>query len=481
MVNTKKVKKLENNRDMPNSQSLKKQKENQNPVNSQVSGSSMAAASSVSNIPLPPDPKRNGSGSDQSRYHTFAGSAQTSSGRNFSEEFPAYLVIEAVNTEVNLNELSMVKRSRELITFCGEPRKVSRSSKKAMQIACVDGLQSKKLLTMKTFAGHQVTVTPHRFLNESKGVVSHFELISCTEDEIREETSHLGVTYVKRLFKKVDGTFVPSSSVVLTFNTPHTPSNIKIGWVNLQIRPYIELPRRCRNCQRFGHGKNTCKQHQVCPRCSGPHNNDNLTCQNQPLCNNCGGPHGAYAPTCPKYKYEAEVLSVRSSQKLSFPDARALVEASGMFPAVSYAQRTQNGIQQNTARGPQAAHSSKWTKKKDNYGNAKKQSGDINPSKRPRESDDDGSPSQNTSRPSTKYRTNFNLNEGVTFDNTTRAVMNSNLIAISTASNSADKREQTSHENMIAKTPKGINRSRSLSRQRNNSKSSNHSTSSLQQ
>ena len=323
MVNTNKGKKSENNRDGPNSKSLdKRNKKNQNSANPQASGLSMANMS-VSDIPLPPNPRRNGNGADQSLYHTFAGPTQNPRSGNFSEECPAYLVIEAVNTEVNLNEISMVKRSRELKAFCGEPKKVSRSSKKAMQIACVDGSQSRKLLTMKTFAENQVTVTSHRFLNESKGVVSHFELISCTEEEIKEETFPLGVTYVKRLFKKVDGTFISSSSVVLTFNTPNTPTSIKIGWVTLQIHPYIELPRRCRKCQRFGHGKNNCKQHQVCPRCSGPHNNDNFTCQNQPLCNNCGGPHGAYASSCPKYKFEAEVLSVRSSQKLSFPDARA--------------------------------------------------------------------------------------------------------------------------------------------------------------
>ena len=400
----------EKKREKPKNKSLNKQyKENSKSTSAQVSGST-AANVAVADIPLPPG--RRGNGMDQTRYHTL-GSAQSSGGRAFSVEYPAYLVIEAVNKEANLNEISMVKRSRELKTVCGEPKRVSRATKKAMQIDCIDGIQSKKLLAMKTFAGNQVTVTPHRSLNESKGVVSHFELVTCTDEEIKEEAAPFGVTYAKRLFKKVDGTFVPSSSVVLTFNTPHPPTSIKIGWVNLLVRPYKELPRRCRKCQSYGHGKNNCKHKQVCPRCSGLHNNDDFTYTNQPLCNNCGGPHGAYAPSCPRYKYEAEVLSVRSTQKLSFPDARAQVETSGMFPGVSYAHRTKTGNEQGATGNSQTASLSGMTKENQNPG-------EYNSSKRPRESDDDGSPNHITSRPSAKYR---NSTMGAT------TVTNTNLIS----------------------------------------------------
>ena len=476
MVNTNKEKKSENNREAPKTKGFSKK----NSMNNKNSGSSKLDLK-VSEIPLPSSPRRDRGRHDQSRYVPLTGHAHSSEDRNFSEECPAYLVIEAVNKEVNLNEISMVKRNRELNSFCGKPKRVSRASKKAMQIDCIDGLQSRKLLTMKTFVGTQVTVTPHRFLNESKGVVSNFELINCTENEIQEDTAPFGVTYVKRLFKKVDSTFVPSSSVVLTFNTPHPPSNITIGWVDLQVRPYKELPRRCRNCQRFGHGRNNCKQQQVCPRCSGPHNNDNFTCSNQPLCSNCGGPHGAYASTCPKYRFEAEVLSVRSSQKLSFPDARALVEASGKFPAVSYAQRLTNGSGQSTAGGSsnQAAAPSELASTR-NF--TSKQHRGSN-SKRPRESDDDSSPNHNINRPLAKYRNSINHTQGLAQDIRINTTKNSNLITVATTSNSSNNGGVQTHtlNNPLQKLPREKGRSRSLSRHRRNSTTLNNSNSSHQQ
>ena len=44
-------------------------------------------------------------------------------------------------------------------------------------------------------------------------------------------------------------------------------------------------------------------------------------------CMNCDGAHQAYSKSCPMWQTEKEVLRVKHTQNISFPDARRQVEA----------------------------------------------------------------------------------------------------------------------------------------------------------
>ena len=45
------------------------------------------------------------------------------------------------------------------------------------------------------------------------------------------------------------------------------------------------------------------------------------------LCSNCNGPHASSAKDCPVWQKEKEIQRVRAEKRVSFPEARQLVEA----------------------------------------------------------------------------------------------------------------------------------------------------------
>src|SRR3989442_5580414 len=83
-----------------------------------------------------------------------------------------------------------------------------------------------------------------------------------TNDEITQATGAIGVM---RLLKKnpVGLGRSPTESVVLTFDI-EPPDSIRLGYKEHPAKPFKPLPRRCFNCQTFGHGQNTCHKVMRC-------------------------------------------------------------------------------------------------------------------------------------------------------------------------------------------------------------------------
>ena len=75
------------------------------------------------------------------------------------------------------------------------------------------------------------------------------------ESEITEGLKDEGVVASRIIKKWKDGELINTPLVILTFNTPVIPENIKVGYLNIRTELYIPNPLRCTNCQKFGHGK----------------------------------------------------------------------------------------------------------------------------------------------------------------------------------------------------------------------------------
>ncbi|GFO14939.1 RNA-directed DNA polymerase from mobile element jockey [Plakobranchus ocellatus] len=118
--------------------------------------------------------------------------------------------------------------------------------------------QAKKLGANTTFLDIPVTVSPHKNLNSSKGVIRSRDLRCCSEEEMMEELS--GVTHARRIKVRRVEDEIQTDTVVLTFDSPKPPSRIRAGYLTLDVRPYVPLPMRCYKCQRYGHGKDRCKK-----------------------------------------------------------------------------------------------------------------------------------------------------------------------------------------------------------------------------
>ncbi|GFO40538.1 NADP dehydrogenase [ubiquinone] iron-sulfur protein 8, mitochondrial [Plakobranchus ocellatus] len=183
--------------------------------------------------------------------------------------------------------------------------------------------QAKKLGAIATFLDIPVTVSPHKSLNSSKGVIRSRDLRCCSEEEMVEELS--GVIHARRIKVRRGEDKIQTDTVVLTFDSPKPPSRIRAGYLTLDVRPYVPLPMRCYKCQRYGHGKDRCKKPAaVCIRC-GKGGHVERDCSAGPLCVNCRGDHAASSKTCPKFLEEQAILRYKAENGGTFQQARKAV------------------------------------------------------------------------------------------------------------------------------------------------------------
>ena len=145
------------------------------------------------------------------------------------------------------------------------------------------------------------------------------------EEEIQLELAEQNITKVKRFMYKKDGQLRKTNTFVLTFDQADLPDHIRIGYLRVKVEVFVPNPLRCYKCQKYGHGQNSCKRQQVCFKC-GNHEHDSDSCHGPLHCVNCGGSHTASSKQCPVWSKECAIQKVRVTQKLSFAEARKVVE-----------------------------------------------------------------------------------------------------------------------------------------------------------
>ncbi|XP_041369636.1 uncharacterized protein LOC121383611 [Gigantopelta aegis] len=113
--------------------------------------------------------------------------------------------------------------------------------------------------------------------------------------------------------------------IVTRYNTSTLPQSITAGYLNVPVEPFVLNPLRCFKCQKYGHGQNACRGKLTCARC-GQFDHDSKRSQQDLLCINCKGDHFTYSRECPRWKVEKRVQQVKVKKRLTFADARKLVE-----------------------------------------------------------------------------------------------------------------------------------------------------------
>ena len=147
-----------------------------------------------------------------------------------SQRWPRYFVVSSMNNECLL-DLSPIKISKALTTakVTSDPR-VTKQKAGTLLIEVRTESDSKHLMSCEHFDELPVTITQHRTLNFSKGVVKNYQLRGMTEEEFSEVD---GVNSAYRVIVRRDGKTITTNTWILTFNSVTPPP---------YRRPQIQLP-----------------------------------------------------------------------------------------------------------------------------------------------------------------------------------------------------------------------------------------------
>ena len=234
--------------------------------------------------------------------------------------WPRFLLINGEDPV--LGTLSSITISKTLTTLIGPVEQIRRLRSGSLLIHCSQQMQSDTLLQMKTLSKAPVQVIPHGTLNTCKGVIISSESTLCTDKDLQEWLSQYDVVDIKRFEPRKDRTQL----LILTFNGKSIPQRVSVGFEGCRVRPYIPNPQRCFNCQRFGHMSRACSRQATCSNCGSLdhlHSRE-VPCSVTPYCVNCGGGHSSFDKSCPQWQTEKEVLKLKVTKEISFPEARRL-------------------------------------------------------------------------------------------------------------------------------------------------------------
>ena len=107
------------------------------------------------------------------------------------------------------------------------------------------------------------------------------------------------------------------------------------------VDPYIPNPLRCYACQVFGHHENKCHREEICANCGqSKHSADETDCKGPAKCFNFKEDHPANSKQCQAWHTEKEILKVKYTRNISFPEARKIFESYTAAPGKSYASIT---------------------------------------------------------------------------------------------------------------------------------------------
>ena len=153
------------------------------------------------------------------------------------------------------------------------------------------------------------------------------DLSMVTDEELLDELKSQGVTKVTRLVikSKIDGGQIKTNKFFLIFNTPNLPQYITAGLIRIPVTPNIPNPRRCYNCQMFGHTNKMCNKKPKCPRC-GEESHTEEECNNEEQCPNClqnsrPSNHRADSKECPTWIKQKAITKIQFTENIPFKEA----------------------------------------------------------------------------------------------------------------------------------------------------------------
>lgn len=192
-------------------------------------------------------------------------------------------------------------------------------------VKCMDYLQCRAILNSNKLGDWSISCYKPQSLNTSQGCIYNVSS-ERTVEEFKYALSDYGVINVIRMtrYDSNSKSRVPSNTLKITFNQPHLPPTVCIGFSEYKVKLYVPKAIQCFNCQSFGHMANSCKKAKVCVKCSKNH--EGACIEIAPLCANCKGNHTASYKDCPKRIEKQTMIKISREEKISVSEASQQVK-----------------------------------------------------------------------------------------------------------------------------------------------------------
>ena len=276
--------------------------------------------------------------------------------------FARYLVIRHADRDQDILKINPTAIQKALNVLIGEDFTCTRyESAKVVEIHVRNKRASELLLGLNeldcTAFKVPVVVTKHKSKNSCKGVI-HCESIDQTPKAqlLRDMEKHQ-VIDIFQLSKTVNGEQKRLDSYILTFDSETRPQKIDLGFGEVvKVHTYYPNPRLCRNCQRYGHGQNTCRNKQICAKCGSEGHTFGDCDRDTTTCFHCKANHPSSSKQCPMFILEKRVLKQMTDDRSTPLAARKKVyrDSQELVSQVPSLSSYITGAQYSTvAAGPQ--------------------------------------------------------------------------------------------------------------------------------
>lgn len=236
----------------------------------------------------------------------------------------------------NLHEMSVAREFRKLNKVIQRIKKIDKFK---IMICCISALEANKLVESEITKINRewVAVIPDNNV-KSIGIIGDIPVNIDDKyilESIQQSDPQNKIFAVERVKKRdpdqdktPDGKIklIPTEMIKIFVHGTSLPNCIIIDNVERRVRHFYPKVKRCSKCLRFGHYQNICRGVIRCGKCSGPHKMEECT-NNVLHCIHCqSSNHDSISMICPQYLKEKKINKVRQEKRISYKEAKALVD-----------------------------------------------------------------------------------------------------------------------------------------------------------